>query len=92
MCYTLGQFCADSTDVYLGNLEGTPFYVGHEQFECCKGAQLIIDVVNGAGATDSLESGTGKRFLTRSRWLSDEEKKLLEQTDFTGPYHAADRG
>ena len=78
MCYALGEFCAGSDEVYLDNLNGMPFYVEHEQFELWKRSQLTVDVVNGAGATDSLENGTGKHFLTRSRLLSDEERKLLE--------------
>lgn len=78
MCYALGEFCAGSDEVYLDNLNGMPFYVEHEKFELWKRSQLTIDVVNGAGATDSLDNGTGKHFLTRSRLLSDEENKLLE--------------
>lgn len=78
MCYALGEFSAGSDEVYLDNLDGMPFYVEHEKFELWKRSQLTIDVVNGTGATDSLDSGTGKHFLTRSRLLSDEENKLLE--------------
>jgi hypothetical protein len=92
ICYALGQFSIGSADIYLGNLEGTPFYVGHEQFEYWKRTQLIIDVVNGTGAADSLDSDTGKHFLTRSRQLSDEENKLLEQTYFDCPHQSAGRG
>ena len=91
VCYALGEFIAGNSDVYLGNLEGTPFYVGHEQFEYWNRAQLIIDTTNGAGASDSLDSGTGKRFLTRSRLLSDEENMFLEQTEFAGTHRATDR-
>lgn len=91
LCYALGEFCVGSADVYLGNLDGTPFYVGHEQFEYWKHAQLIVDVVHGTGEVDSLDSGTGKRFLTRSRLFSEEENKLLEQAGLVGPQYAADR-
>jgi uncharacterized protein (DUF779 family) len=76
----------------LGNLDGTPFYVGHEQFEYWRHAQLIIDVANGAVETDSLDGGGKKRFLTRSRLFSEEENSLLEKTVLTGPRHAADFG
>jgi uncharacterized protein (DUF779 family) len=78
MCYALGEFNAGSDEVYLDNLDGMPFYVEHEKFELWKRSQLTIDVVKGTGATDSLDHGTGKHFLTRSRLLSDEENKLLE--------------
>ena len=92
LCYTLGEFCAGSADVYLGNLEGTPFYVGHEQFEYWKHAQLIIDVVDCSLHSNSLESAVGKRFLTRSLLLSEDECRLQEQNGFADSTISADRG
>lgn len=77
MCYPAGEFAISDTDVYLGNLDGTPFYMGREQFEYWEHTQLIIDVVEGNGGMFSLDNGTGKRFLTRSRLFSDEELALL---------------
>jgi uncharacterized protein (DUF779 family) len=77
-CYEFGEFYAGSTEVYLGNLMGTPLYVEQGQFEYWKQVQLIIDAVNGTGATDSLDSGTGQRFLTRTRLLSEEENEWLK--------------
>jgi uncharacterized protein (DUF779 family) len=72
LCCALDEFSIESSDVYLGNLDGTPFYVENEQYECWIGMQLIIDVVNGTGSEDSLDCGTGMRFFTRSRTLSDD--------------------
>jgi len=77
MCYPAGEFDVSDTDVYLGNLDGTPFYMGREQFEYWEHTQLIIDVVEGNGGMFSLDNGTGRRFLTRSRLFSDEELALL---------------
>ncbi len=77
MCYPAGEFSVSDTDVYLGNLNGTPFYMGLEQFEYWEHTQLIIDVVDGNGGMFSLDNGTGRRFLTRSRLFTDEEFKLL---------------
>ncbi len=85
MCYAAGEFSIGPDDVYLGNLDGTPFYIGHAQFEYWKHTQLIIDVVDGMGGMFSLDNGTGKRFLTRSRLFSDEENAFLEQTALTPP-------
>ena len=76
LCYALGEFSVGNGDIYLGNLDGIPFYVGHEQFEFWNRAQLIIDAVNGNSAPESLEFNTGKRFLTRPRLLSDDENPL----------------
>ncbi|OWW20217.1 DUF779 domain-containing protein [Noviherbaspirillum denitrificans] len=73
MCYPLGDFSVSPTDVFLGRLGDTPFYIGRDQFEYWQHTQLIIDVVDGMGGMFSLENGTGKRFLTRSRLFSDEE-------------------
>jgi uncharacterized protein (DUF779 family) len=77
MCYPAGEFNISDTDVYLGNLNGAPFYMGLEQFEYWEHTQLIIDVVNGNGGMFSLDNGTGKRFLTRSRLFTDEELSAL---------------
>lgn len=77
MCYSLGEFDVSDTDVYLGDLHGAPFYMGSEQFAYWEHTQLIIDVVDGNGGMFSLDNGTGKRFLTRSRLFSDQENILL---------------
>jgi uncharacterized protein (DUF779 family) len=73
MCYPQGEFNLSDSDVHLGNLGGTPFYMGVEQFGYWEHTQLIIDVVAGNGGMFSLDNGTGKRFLTRSRLFSDDE-------------------
>lgn len=77
MCYPAGEFDVSDTDVYLGNLDGAPFYMGLEQFAYWEHTQLIIDVVTGNGGMFSLDNGTGRRFLTRSRLFTDEEFRLL---------------
>jgi uncharacterized protein (DUF779 family) len=77
MCYPSGEFNISDTDVYLGNLNGAPFYMGLEQFEYWEHTQLIIDVVAGNGGMFSLDNGTGRRFLTRSRLFTDEEFRIL---------------
>jgi hypothetical protein len=77
MCYAAGEFNISDTDVYLGNLDGAPFYMGIEQFAYWEHTQLIIDVVAGNGGMFSLDNGTGRRFLTRSRLFTDEEFRLL---------------
>lgn len=77
MCYPNGEFDISETDVYLGNLNGAPFYMGLEQFRYWEHTQLIIDVVAGNGGMFSLDNGTGRRFLTRSRLFTDEEFRIL---------------
>ena len=79
MCFPAGEFDISDTDVYLGNLDGAPFYMGLEQFAYWEHTQLIIDVVAGNGGMFSLDNGTGRRFLTRSRLFTDEQFRLLAQ-------------
>jgi uncharacterized protein (DUF779 family) len=77
MCYAAGEFNVSDTDVYLGSLDGTPFYMGLEQYAYWEHTQLIIDVVSGNGGMFSLDNGTGRRFLTRSRLFTDDECRTL---------------
>jgi len=78
MCYPLDEFSVSDTDVQLGDIDGTPFYIGREQFGYWAHTQLIIDVVPGNGGMFSLDNGTGKRFLTRSRLFRDDELARLQ--------------
>ncbi|NHZ44867.1 DUF779 domain-containing protein [Massilia aquatica] len=73
MCYPDGEFNISDTDVYVGEINGAAFYMGREQFAYWEHTQLIIDVVTGNGGMFSLDNGTGRRFLTRSRLFSDAE-------------------
>ena len=78
MCYAQGEFIVGDYDRLLGHIGGMPFYISGPQFEYWQHTQLIIDVVNGMGGMFSLDNGTGRRFLTRSRLYTDEESALLE--------------
>jgi uncharacterized protein (DUF779 family) len=77
MCYPAGEFIVGDRDVQLGEIGGAPFYMSAPQFEYWKHTQLTIDVVEGNGGMFSLENGTGKRFLTRSRPFTEEEEAIL---------------
>jgi len=77
-CYLLGDITIGAGDVFLGKIGGCPFYIGKAQFEYWKHTQLIIDVTEGSGGTFSLEGGSGKAFLTRSRVFTESELAELE--------------
>jgi len=77
MCYPRGEFLTGDSDVLLGELEGTPFYISRPQFEYWKHTQLILDVVPGRGGMFSLEGPEGVRFLIRSRVFRDDEIEAL---------------
>jgi hypothetical protein len=78
MCYPQGDFRVGPQDVLLGEIAGTPFYIGAAQFEYWQHTQLIIDVVPGRGSGFSVEAPEGVRFLTRSRVFTDDEVTELE--------------
>jgi uncharacterized protein len=83
MCYPRGEFSVGDQDVLLGEIGGSPFYIGAAQYEYWQHTQLIIDVIPGHGGMFSLEGPEGKRFHTRSRLYSDEEWQAL--TEELGP-------
>ena len=78
MCYPRGEFRVGERDVYLGDVAGTPVYIGGLQFEAWRHTQLLIDVVPGRGGGFSLEAPLGVRFLTRSRVFDELEQAWLE--------------
>lgn len=78
MCYERDEFRTGDSDILLGEIGETPFYMARDQYEYWKHTQLIIDVVDGRGGMFSLEGPEGRRFLTRSRVFSEEERKDLE--------------
>lgn len=81
MCFEKGDFRLGTSDVYLGDLHGCPFYMAHDQFEYWKHMQLTIDVKEGRGASFSLEIPLGVRFVVRSRLFRDEEYARLEPVE-----------
>ena len=81
MCYPADDYIVGDNDVKLGEIGGVPVYISASQFEVWKHTQLIIDVVPGRGGMFSLDNGTGKRFLLRSRLFTDEECTALGQID-----------
>jgi uncharacterized protein (DUF779 family) len=83
MCFAAGEFMVGPDDVLLGEIGGAPFYMSKPQFEYWKATQLTIDVVPGMGGMFSLENGTGRRFLTRSRLFGNEEIEALAVYDST---------
>ena len=78
MCYPQSDFIVGDRDVKLGEVGGVPVYISASQFEAWRHTQLLIDVVPGRGGMFSLENGTEKRFLTRSRAFSGEELCTLD--------------
>jgi len=80
MCYPRGELMVGESDVLVGTLGDTPFYMSKSQFEYWKHTQLILDVVPGRGGMFSLEGPEGVRFLIRSRVFTDEEIAALRSS------------
>lgn len=78
MCYPRGEFRVGQRDAYLGEVAGTPFYIGSQQFELWQHTQLLVDVVPGRGGGFSVEAPLGVRFLIRSRVFDEAEQAWLE--------------
>ena len=87
MCFARGEFIVGDRDVKMGEIAGAPFFMSPSQFEYWQHTQLIIDAIPGRGGMFSLDNGTERRFLTRSRLFNDDEHDRLEPLS-TGP----DRG
>lgn len=77
MCFPRREFKIGARDVLLGTLDDDPVYISGAQYDSWKHTQLIIDVVEGRGASFSLEIPLGLRFLTRSRVFSAHELATL---------------
>jgi hypothetical protein len=78
MCYPVGMFRTGAADVHLGDLtvdgiDPVPVYMSASQYELWKLTHITIDLVDGRGSGFSVEAPEGKRFLIRSRMLSDAE-------------------
>jgi uncharacterized protein len=78
MCYPRAEFKLGARDVLLGWVEGTPYFIGGDQFDYWRHTGLVLDVVKGRGAGFSLEAPEGVRFIIRSIVLSSEEIEVLD--------------
>ena len=58
MCYPRAEFRVGDRDVQLGEVEGTPVYIGGRQFELWHHTRLLIDMCPVAAAAS----------LSKLRW------------------------
>ena len=77
MCFPAKEYQVGNSDIKLGDIDGTPFYMNEDQYEKWKHTDLTIDAVKGIGGMFSLDNGTGQRFLTKSEIcvVVDNDKK-----------------
>jgi len=87
MCYPEGEFRVGQRDVLLGELPvpvagGTSavrVWISGSQFAAWEHTQLVLDAVPGRGSGFSLENPTGRRFLSRARVFTDDERAALAE-------------
>ncbi|MEM6767989.1 MAG: DUF779 domain-containing protein [Bacteroidota bacterium] len=77
MCFPKGELMLNETDVWLGVIEDCDFYMSKDQFEYWQHTQLTVDVVEGRGASFSVEIPLGLRFVIMSRIYTEEEMVTL---------------
>jgi len=82
MCLQKEELMINENDVWLGVVADCDFYMSKDQFEYWKHTQLTIDVVQGRGASFSLEIPLGIRFVTKSRVYSDAEMLMLTPVNY----------
>ncbi|NQX12184.1 DUF779 domain-containing protein [Microbacteriaceae bacterium VKM Ac-2855] len=79
MCFPVGMFRTGAADVLLQTLhvdgidQPIEFYMSKSQFEYWKFTHLSVDLVVGRGSGFSVEAPENKRFMIRSRMLTDDE-------------------
>ena len=66
MCFPVDDFAISPRDVLLGEIEGCGVWIDKTQWAVWSHTKLTIDVVEGRGASFSVEAPRGVRFLTRS--------------------------
>lgn len=73
MCLKQGEFIVGDSDVKVGEVHGVPFYMAKFQFQYWEHTHMTLDAIAGHGGQFSLEQGTGRHFLIRSRLFTDDE-------------------
>ena len=66
MCYPEGEFRLGASDVQIGEVDGSGFFMSGAQFEKWQHSSLLLDAVPGRGGMFSLDNGREERFLLRA--------------------------
>ena len=73
MCYQADGHYISSQNVLVGEIAGVPYYIDKNQYEYMKHMQIIVDAIEGQGASFSLESVEGFAFIAHSKILKTEQ-------------------
>jgi len=77
MCFPVGEFKTGINDVLIGKIYDCDFFMSAFQFEYWQYTQLTLDVVEGRGASFSLEIPLGLRFIIRSQVYTEDQLNNL---------------
>jgi uncharacterized protein (DUF779 family) len=66
MCYPLGEFIIGDVDLFLGDVDGCPFYIDRRLDEAWHQEQFLLDVAAGEPEGFSLAAGDNLHFVTLS--------------------------
>ena len=67
MCFQADGHYISSQNVLIGHIAGVPYYIDKTQAAYLKHTQILIDVIEGQGASFSLESAEGYAFIMHSK-------------------------
>ena len=67
MCFQADGHYISSQLVLVGEIAAVPYYIDKHQAEYLKHMQILVDVMEGRGASFSLESAEGFAFLMKSK-------------------------
>jgi len=84
MCFRRSDFRPGAEDVLLGEIEGSPFYVGAAQSAYWAPYRIVVDVTEGGGDSFSLEAADGVRFTVLSCPLADAEGAEAAKSEAPG--------
>ncbi|MEK4425039.1 DUF779 domain-containing protein [Solibacillus sp. FSL K6-1523] len=71
MCYQADGHYISSQNVVVGEIAGVPYYIDKTQYVYMEHMQIIVDAIEGQGASFSLESVEGFAFIVRSKVLKN---------------------
>lgn len=66
MCFPAGEFLVGDTDVLLGEIDGSPFYIDARLDDAWGRAELVLDLASGPPEGFSLPAGDNLHFVTRA--------------------------
>lgn len=72
MCFHADGHYISSQNVLVGHIADVPYYVDKKQYDYMNHMQIIVDAMDGQGASFSLESVEGFAFIARSRMLKED--------------------